>query len=95
VHGTLLADPDFALIQRVLQFPSSVPDYRSGRDHRAFLTSLKELQAPHDLESFTKELIGELPSDILISAEPSQDEKMRAARLHAEKYGTAAWNFRR
>lgn len=95
VHGTLLANPDFALIQRVLRFPSSVPDYRSGREHRAFLTSLKELNAPCDLESFTKELIGELPSDILITTEPSPEEKTRAVRLHAEKYSTAGWNLRR
>lgn len=95
VHGTLLADPDFALIQRVLNFPSSVPDYRSGRDHRAFLTSLRELNARCDLESFVNELIAVLPADILIAAEPSSGEQARAARLLSEKYGTDAWNMRR
>jgi lipoate-protein ligase A len=95
VHGTLLADPDFAFIQSVLSFPSSVPDYRSGRDHRSFLTSLRELQARCDLESFTKELIAELPSDILITTEASAEEQTRAARLLGEKYGTSAWNLRR
>ena len=95
VHGTLLADPDFPLIQRVLNFPSSVPDYRSGRDHRSFLTSLRELNAPLDLESFTKALLAVLPADILVATEPSSDEQARAARLLDEKYGTPAWNLRR
>ena len=95
VHGTLLADPDFAFIQSVLSFPSSVPDYRSGRDHRTFLTSLRELNVRCDVESFTKELIAELPSDILITSEASADERTRAARLLEEKYGNPAWNLRR
>jgi lipoate-protein ligase A len=95
VHGTLLADPDFTFIESVLKFPTSVPDYRSGRDHRSFLTSLRELNARCDLKSFTNELIAELPSDILITTEASAEEQTRAARLLDEKYGNPAWNFRR
>lgn len=95
VHGTLLANPDFTLIQNALNFPSSIPDYRSGRDHRAFLTSLHELSAPCDLKSFTNELLAALPSDKFSSAEPTEDELTRAGRLLIEKYGTDTWNLRR
>jgi lipoate-protein ligase A len=95
VHGTLLADPDFALIEKLLRFPSSVPDYRAGREHRAFLTSLRELNAPYELDSFSKILLKHLSSDKLDLSSASVDEMSRAERLFLEKYGSDAWNFRR
>ena len=42
-QGSLLVHPDFARIERYLAHPSKEPDYRNGRDHRAFLTSLRDL----------------------------------------------------
>ena len=95
VHGTLLADPNFALMENLLRFPSSVPDYRSGREHRTFLTSLREQHAPFDLDSFTNALLSELPSDKVVTSAASADEYARAERLAVEKYGSDAWNFRR
>ena len=95
VHGTLLADPDWEAIARLLRFPSKVPDYRSGRDHRAFLTSLREQRLPHDLNFFTNQLLETLPSDIFVVSEATSDEQQRAARLRDEKYGTREWNLRR
>lgn len=43
VHGTLLVDFDFDLVERVLLHPARQPDYRQGRSHRAFLTTLRAL----------------------------------------------------
>ena len=37
---SLLVDPDFSRIARLLRHPSREPDYRRGREHGVFLTSL-------------------------------------------------------
>jgi lipoate-protein ligase A len=95
VHGTLLADPDWPRLGRLLRFPSSIPDYRAGRSHRDFLTSLRENAAPHDRDSFTEGLRRRLPSDILVEDQPGAEEKTRAGRLLEEKYASPEWNFRR
>lgn len=94
VHGTLLADPDWAALARVLRFPTRAPDYRAGRDHRAFLTSLKELGAPDGLADFTQALRTEL-GRVEDTAEPNPDERATARRLLAEKYAQDSWNLRR
>ncbi len=42
-QGSLLVNPDFELINQLLQHPSREPDYRKGRSHFEFLTSAFEL----------------------------------------------------
>ena len=39
-QGSLLVDNDLALFDRYLRFPSRVPDYRKGRGHGEFCTTL-------------------------------------------------------
>ena len=39
-HGTLLLSMDLKLVSRLLPQPSREPDYRSGRNHDAFVTHL-------------------------------------------------------
>ncbi|MGD0092207.1 MAG: hypothetical protein ABSE73_20010 [Planctomycetota bacterium] len=95
VHGSLLADPDLERIARVLRFPSAAPEYRAGRSHSAFLTSLREQGAPYDLGSFVAALARALEHPASPEEAPSAEEQRRAAKLLAEKYGTAEWNFRR
>jgi len=41
-QGSLLVNPDLDLIPRFLPHPSREPDYRAGRSHREFLTSLEQ-----------------------------------------------------
>lgn len=43
VHGTLLADLSMSLLDVCLRHPSREPDYRGGRSHREFLTTLADL----------------------------------------------------
>jgi lipoate-protein ligase A len=95
VHGTLLADPDWKRIDRLLRFPSSIPDYRAGRGHREFLTSLAECNAPHAFEIFAAGLANFLPCDTIMEAAPSSEELKRAQVLLAEKYSRDEWHFRR
>ena len=95
VHGTLLADPDWTSIERLLRFPSSIPEYRAGRGHREFLTSLAECNAPHSFDSFAAGLAAFLPEDTLTETVPSSEESKRAQILLAEKYSRDEWHFRR
>ncbi len=39
-HGSILLSADLSLIDRWLEFPSRVPDYRGGRGHGEFCTNL-------------------------------------------------------
>lgn len=95
VHGTLLAAPDWALMDRVLKHPSREPDYRAGRGHRAFLTSLQDLGAPISLAALSaslRRILGQIDSE---STEPLPSELATAAHLLGEKYGQDDWNLRR
>lgn len=42
-QGSMLVNPDLKLISQLLAHPSKEPDYRAGRDHHDFLTTLKDL----------------------------------------------------
>lgn len=95
VHGTLLADPDWERMSAVLPFPSSVPEYRAGRGHREFLTSLKEQGAVYSLEAFRDSLLTVLPGDVECANAATAVEMQRAAELQEEKYNRDEWNFRR
>ena len=39
-HGTFLLDFDLSLLAKTLNFPSTTPEYREGRDHAAFCLNL-------------------------------------------------------
>lgn len=95
VHGTLLADPDLERLARLLKAPSSMPEYRSGRAHRDFLTSLKENGAPFSFDEFTNQLARMLGGITVESSSPTLGELTRAGQLLQEKYLQDEWNFRR
>ncbi len=95
VHGTLLADPDWTLLSDVLAFPSRTPDYRAGRDHRTFLTSLRDLNLQFDLPSFVEAFHGCMNSNAVWSENPQAAELEEAALLLEQKYSQLSWNLRR
>ena len=95
VHGTLLADPDWELLERLLRFPSRPPEYRAGRGHRPFLTSLRELGAPCGLSAFVEALASVLGPDWPRAAKPLETEALKARELLAVKYSRDEWNLRR
>jgi len=47
---TLLVDPELSLLKRYLPHPPREPEYRRGRSHAEFVTSLAELGLPADVE---------------------------------------------
>ena len=64
---TLLLDPDIDLIERYLRHPPREPDYRKGRPHREFMTSLKDAAGISDPEEFTARLersLGPVPDGV-------------------------------
>jgi lipoate-protein ligase A len=95
VHGTLLAAPDWPLLEALLPYPSRAPAYRCGRDHRSFLAGLAGGGAQVSPESFAQALLSVLPSGTFLCEEPSEGERERAAILVKEKYAAPAWNLRR
>lgn len=53
---TLLVDPDLALMERYLQHPPREPDYRRGRTHDAFVTTVRRLGGPADPDELLERL---------------------------------------
>jgi lipoate-protein ligase A len=49
-QASLLVDNDLALLERYLRFPSRVPDYREGRSHGEFCTTLRREGCPAAVE---------------------------------------------
>ncbi len=49
-HGTLLLDIDIKLFDKYLRYPDIVPDYRNGRIHSEFVTTLKDQNLETDRE---------------------------------------------
>lgn len=58
VHGTLLVDFDFDLVDQVLKHPPREPDYRHGRSHREFLVTLRELGIQADRKHIEEAAFG-------------------------------------
>lgn len=59
-QGSLLLDPDLEIFARYLKHPLREPDYRQGRPHKTFLTSLRRegyrIEKRQLIESLEKEL---------------------------------------
>jgi len=53
---TLLVAPDLDLVERWLVHPPREPDYRAGRPHRAFMTSLSEAIGVRSAADFAERL---------------------------------------
>ncbi len=49
-QGSLLVNPNMQLISKLLAHPSKEPDYRQGRSHDEFLTSLQHLGCLYSTE---------------------------------------------
>ena len=79
-QGSLLVDPDFETIERCLCHPSREPDYRMGRSHLDFLTSLERetLWSENDMTTFSENtqmhLQAELVSKLRDDAMPAWSE---------------------
>ena len=57
---TLLVEPDLALLDRYLQHPPREPDYRAGRAHGAFVTTLRRVGCATDVDELATALAAHL-----------------------------------
>ena len=84
-HGTFLCGADITLMARLLKHPPREPDYRQGRSHGDFVTSLKI--PPSSIKQAlcagwnASEKFDGVPNDLI-------------SRLVVEKYATEAWNLK-
>jgi len=64
-QGSLLVDPSLDIITGYLRHPKKEPDYRNGRPHRDFITSLYlegyRLNKSKLIETLKKKLVGQCP----------------------------------
>jgi lipoate-protein ligase A len=85
-HGTLLYAFDIPLLARYLRQPPRQPEYRAGRDHKAFVRNLpapaEELRRRLRIAWEIQEATDSWPAGVV-------------QRLVAEKYGRSEWNRRR
>ncbi len=85
-HGTLICDLDLKLIADCLKQPARQPEYRQGRDHRAFLTQLP----------FSTETLKEAIAKQFQAVDKILDCPMGLCeRLAREKYQLNSWNLAR
>jgi len=82
-HGTLLYDFPLELIERYLAMPERQPDYRAGRQHRAFVANL-----PLAVQSLRAALVAAWDARKPYGVWPRD----RMLRLVAERYSRRAWN---
>ena len=84
-HGTFLCHADLAMMDRILKHPPKEPDYRKGRGHRQFVTTIgvssRAIKEAMCQAWNATEIPGSLPTELM-------------AKLVAEKYSTDAWNLK-
>ncbi|MCX7806703.1 MAG: lipoate--protein ligase family protein [Planctomycetota bacterium] len=95
LHGSILADPDIGLIERLLPMPSEVPAYRDGRGHGEFLTSLASLGARFGMDGFAEAFLAASGLCVERMGGPAAAEIATGSELAASKYSSEAWTFRR
>jgi lipoate-protein ligase A len=63
-QASLLVETDMELMSRLLKHPPRQPDYRRGRDHRRFVTSLREAGITIPLTEMIQDLKQNLPTEL-------------------------------
>lgn len=84
-HGTFISRHDPDLMQRVLKHPPKEPDYRAGRPHRNFVTSVD--LAPETIKRAMRQAWNAHDDSSVVPA-------ARIKALVSEKYSTEAWNLK-
>lgn len=91
-HGTLLVKPCHELMHDLLLQPSSQPEYRLGRNHQDFVTSLEEMGFPFTLDDLLTGLAKIIPQTEIITQMP-QEVLEKANELLEIKYKYDEWNL--
>ncbi len=91
-HMTLLVDMDLDLVDELLKAPDRAPDYRAGRAHGDFITTLRREGLAFDRRRFLETLLGRWEHRPYMLAGETRAE---AARLATAKYADPGWNLER
>lgn len=84
-HGTFLCGVDVAVMDRLLKHPPREPDYRQGRSHSDFVTTLAI--SPGEIkDALRRDWKACTDLDVVPAA--------RISQLVAEKYSRDAWNLK-
>jgi lipoate-protein ligase A len=92
LHGTILLNSNVWLFSRYLRHPSDEPDYRKGRAHTEFVTTLDALGisiSPEEVFELLKSSIGRS-----VSLKPAHRLVAAARDLVVVKYSRDEWNLR-
>ncbi len=84
LHGTLLCDLDLELVEACLRHPPREPDYRQGRRHRDFLTSLCALgvvASPGEIEAAFLDAVRELTKGGWTAFQSSSNSESKEGEL--------------
>lgn len=68
-QASILLESPIELIERYLKMPPKEPDYRQGRSHRQFVTSLKDLGLQQTAQKFMGELGKNLNDQLQLALE--------------------------
>ncbi|MCD8138689.1 MAG: hypothetical protein LUE17_02735 [Planctomycetaceae bacterium] len=97
VHGSLLVTADVTTLSRYLRFPSEQPDYRQGRDHADFCTTVAAMAPDRCGPHFMRYVAGAIVSAALTEGwkayTPPEALDEAAAAHYRGKYGQQAWNW--
>jgi lipoate-protein ligase A len=91
-HGTLLAKPCHELMHNLLLQPLIQPEYRLGRNHQDFVTSLEEMGYSFTLEDLSTGLNKIIPQSEILNEMP-QVILEKATELLETKYKFDDWNL--
>ncbi|MFC1736529.1 biotin/lipoate A/B protein ligase family protein [Candidatus Hydrogenedentota bacterium] len=92
-HGTLLVESDPAKMERYLKHPPEEPEYRAGRDHAKFVTTLTEqgyLNERTEIKNAFYRIFGVSNESVSLS----EDLLEQSTLLTASKYSADEWNLR-
>ncbi len=97
VHGSLLVTADVTTLSRYLRFPSEQPDYRQGRDHADFCTTVAatapEACGPHFMRCVAGAIVSAALADGWRAYTPPEALDEAAAIHYRGKYGQRGWNW--
>ncbi|MGQ9632077.1 MAG: lipoate--protein ligase family protein [bacterium] len=96
-HATLMVDMELDDMSEILRMPSDMPEYRGGRGHADFVTTLAREGFRGGVDevkrALTDSFSGRFGGGEM--GDPTQEELDLAERLADEKYRLEEWNFRR
>ncbi len=95
VHTSILINLDPELLEKYLNFPSDVPDYRLGRSHRDFCITLADLIPEITPQTLSEQLHTEFSQRNWKTIQPPLPFSGLAAELLNKKYRSSSWNIDR